>query len=50
MVTCFFLCFRFPTLGLAHPGIWGPVLCAVVFQISVYWWITSTFGDADPAT
>jgi hypothetical protein len=49
MVTCFFLCFRFPTLVLAHPGTWGPVLCAVVFQISVYWWVTSTFSAADPA-
>jgi hypothetical protein len=49
MVTCFFLCFRSPTLGFAHPGIWGSVLCAVVFQISVYWWITCTFCEADPA-
>jgi hypothetical protein len=49
MVTCFFLCFYFHTLGFTHPGIWGSVLCAVVFQISVYWWITCTFCDADPA-
>jgi hypothetical protein len=47
MVTCFFLCFRCHTLGFAHPAIWASVLCAVVFQISVYWWITCIFGGAD---
>ena len=49
MITCFFLCFQFYTLGFTHPAVWGSVLCAVLFQISVYWWITRSFCDVNPA-